>query len=86
MSSIQRSTPGRQTLWGEEGIIATTPATGGISREISAMRETATRTAVLVSGISKTIHSRTEISGQRSQHAEELAGAVDSSLAYAQLK
>jgi len=58
----------------------TTEATGGISREISAMRETATRTAELVSGMSATIHSMTEISGQLSQHAEELAGAVDSFL------
>jgi len=58
----------------------TTEATGGISREISAMRETAARTAELVSGMSSTIHSMTEISGQLSQHAEELAGAVDSFL------
>jgi methyl-accepting chemotaxis protein len=58
----------------------TTEATGGISREISAMRETAARTAELVGGMSATIHSMTQISGQLSQHAEELAGAVDSFL------
>jgi methyl-accepting chemotaxis protein len=58
----------------------TTEATGGISREISAMRETASRTAELVSGMSGTIHSMTEISAQLSQHAEELATAVDSFL------
>jgi methyl-accepting chemotaxis protein len=58
----------------------TTEATGGISREISAMRETATRTAELVNGMSGTIHSMTEISAQLSQHAEELATAVDSFL------
>jgi len=58
----------------------TTEATGGISREISAMRDTASRTADLVNGMCATIHSMTEISGQLSQHAEELAGAVDSFL------
>ena len=58
----------------------TTEATGGISREISAMRETAARTAELVGGMSATIHSMTQISGELSQHAAELAGAVDSFL------
>jgi len=55
----------------------TTNATGGISREIASMRETAERTAELVNGMSGTIHNMKEISGQLSQHAVELAGAVD---------
>jgi methyl-accepting chemotaxis protein len=58
----------------------TSDATSGISREITAVRDTASRTAELVGGLSATIHAMTGISGQLSQHASELAGAVDSLL------
>jgi methyl-accepting chemotaxis protein len=58
----------------------TAQATQDISREIDAMRDTAARTAELVSGMNATIRAMMQLSEQLSGHAEELGASVDSFL------
>lgn len=58
----------------------TTDATEGISREITSMRGTASRTAELVNQMSHTIRSMTELSDQLSHNAEELSSSVEAFL------